>query len=163
MRPAKPLPRLFREEREAARVRRVAAAAAAAGASAMEVALAQIRAAFGEAATINTFKVRVERMVALGPHHPAVRARFAARAAGWCGCSLDTAIAKAERWWRDERKAFQIASALGCATRLSLDVLRELSLVLRLMRFKRMEAEFCAIATALSDRDLDRNLATAAE
>ena len=48
-----------------------------------------------------------------------------------------------ERWWRDERKAFQIASALGGGTRLSLEVLRELRLILRLMRFKRMQAEYC--------------------
>ena len=47
-----------------------------------------------------------------------------------------------ERWWRDEHRAFQIASALGCGSRLSLEVLRELRLIFRLMRFKRMEAEF---------------------
>ena len=58
---------------------------------------------------------------------------------------------RAERWWRDERKAFQIASALGYGNRLSLDVLRELRLILRLMRFKKMQAEFGAIIGAVSD------------
>ena len=62
------------------------------------------------------------------------------------GRSLDAAIVIVERWWRDERKAFQIASAFGRATRLSLEILRELRLILRLMRFKRMEAEYEAIA-----------------
>jgi hypothetical protein len=56
-----------------------------------------------------------------------------------------------ERWWRDERKAFQIASAFGYGTRLSLEILCELRLILRLMRFKRMQSEFSAVLTALCD------------
>jgi hypothetical protein len=56
------------------------------------------------------------------------------------GRKLDAATILAERWWRDEHRAFQIASALGCGTRLSLEVLRELCLILRLMRRRRMEA-----------------------
>jgi hypothetical protein len=54
-------------------------------------------------------------------------------------------------WWRAERKAFQIASAFGRGSRLSLDVLSELRLMLRLMRWKRMQAEFPAIVGALCD------------
>ena len=72
--------------------------------------------------------------------------------------SLDGAVATIERWWRDERKAFQIASALGYGNRLSLDVLRELRLILQLMRRKRMAAEFGAIAAAC-----DETMALAAE
>ena len=68
-----------------------------------------------------------------------------------CGLSLDAATARAERWWRDERKAFQIASALGYGNRLSLEALRELRLILRLMRFRRMHAEFGAIVAAVGD------------
>ena len=71
-----------------------------------------------------------------------MRARFGARAAMLAGRSLDAAIAIVERWWRDERKAFQIASALGYGNRLSLEVLCELRLILRLLRFKRMQAEY---------------------
>ena len=115
----------------------------------MAAALAQIGAAFDEAATINAFKIRVERLIRLGPHHPAVRARFGARAAMLSGRGLDSAVVVAERWWRDERKAFQIASALGCATRLSLEVLGELRLILRLMRCKRMHAAFAEFLSAL--------------
>ncbi len=117
----------------------------------MAVALAQIGAAFDEAATINAYKIRVERLIRLGPCHPAVRARFGARAAMLFGRGLDAAIVLVERWWRDERKAFQIASALGCATRLSLEVLGELRLILRLMRFKRMHREFDDIVAALCE------------
>ena len=84
---------------------------------------------------------------------PCVRALAHAREL-LIGRSLDAAIALVERWWRDERKAFQIASALGCGSRLSLEVLRELRLVLRLMRFKRMQAEFCLIIAALCDEPI---------
>ncbi len=72
--------------------------------------------------------------MALAPDHAAVRARFGARAALLAGCNLDAAIVRVERWWRDERKAFQIASVFGCGTRFSLDILSELRLILRLMR-----------------------------
>ena len=113
--------------------------------------LAQIEAAFDEAAAVNSFKIRVERLMRLGPHHPAVRARFGARADMLFGRDLNAAIAMVERWWRAERKAFQIASAFGCGTRLSLEVLRELRLILRLMRFRRMEADYDQAFTALCD------------
>jgi hypothetical protein len=72
-----------------------------------------------------------------------------ARAQMLSGRGLDAAVVVVERWWRDERKAFQIASAFGCATRLSLEILRELRLILRLMRFKRMEAEYDSGLAAL--------------
>ena len=115
----------------------------------MAVALAQLGAAFDEAATINDFKIRVERLIRLGPCHLAVRARFGARASTVSGRGLDAAIVLVERWWRDERKAFQIASALGCATRLSLEILGELRLILRLMRWKKMHGEFREIVAML--------------
>jgi len=140
-----------REQREADRIRRAAAEAERAGHSATQISLAQIRAAFDEAAVVNAFKMRVERMITLGPRHPALRARFSARAALLRGASIETAVVRVEQWWRDERKAFQIASALGCATRLSLDVLGELRLLLRLMRSKRMRADFHAILADIDD------------
>ncbi len=115
----------------------------------MAVALAQIGAAFDEAATINAYKIRVERLIRLGPCHAAVRARFGARASMVFGRGLDSAVALVDRWWRDERKAFQIASALGCGTRLSLEDLSELRLILRLLRKKRLSAEYDAILAAL--------------
>ena len=143
-----------RKKRDLDRVRRAATAARAAGKSATEAALAQIGAAFDEAAAVNGFKLRIERLLRLGPHHAAVRARFGARAELLIGRSLDAAIVLVERCWRDERKAFQIASALGCGSRLPLEVLRELRLILRLMRRKRMHAEFCLIIAALCDEPI---------
>jgi hypothetical protein len=122
--------------------------------SATDATLAQIGAAFDEAAAINAFKMRVERFLRLGPQHPAVRARYGLRAEMLTHRNLDAAIILLERWWRDERKAFQIASALGCGNRLSLEVLRELRLVLRLMRWRRMQTEFCLIVDALRDESI---------
>ena len=46
-------------------------------------------------------------------------------------------------------EAFRIASALGYGNRLSLEVLRELRLILRLMRYKKMQVEFGALAALL--------------
>jgi hypothetical protein len=143
------MPYRRREERDRERARRAAAAARTKGQPALDVALTEIGAAFDQAAAVNSFKIRVERLIRRGPRHPALRARFAARAALLHGRNLDAAIATVERWWRDERKAFQIASALGGGSRLSLEVLREMRLVLRLTRFKRMEAEYFETMTVL--------------
>jgi hypothetical protein len=131
-----------------------AAAAKAQGQPALDIALAQIGAAFDEASAVNAFKLGVERWLSLGPQHPAVRARFGARGGMLTSRDLDTAIVLAERGWRNERKAFQIASAFGRGSRLSLDVLSELRLILRLMRRKRMHAGFPAILAALCDEPI---------
>jgi hypothetical protein len=141
-----------RQRRDRARLRRVASAIGQARGSALDATLAEIGAAFGEAAAVNDFKMRVERYIRLGSEHPALRARFGARAAMLYGRNLEAATATVERWWRDERKAFQIASALGCATRLPLDVLSELRLILRLMRMQGMETEYRVAVAALSGR-----------
>jgi hypothetical protein len=138
-----------RAARGSERVRVARNAARAGQCSAIDATLAQIAAALDETAAINDFKLRIERAIRLGPCHPALQARFGARAAMLSGRGLDGALVLAERWWRDERRAFAIASALRRGNRLSLDVLRELRLVLRLMRFKRMHVEFCAIVAAL--------------
>ena len=140
-----------REARESERIRMAASQARVAAGSAMDAVLAQIGAAFDEAAAAFDLKLRVERVLCRGPQHPAVRARFRARAERLSGLSLDRAVIAVERWWRDERKAFQIASALGYGNRLSLDVLRELRLILRLMRCQSMATEFGAIAAAVCD------------
>jgi len=140
-----------RQQRDLERVGRAATAAQTQGQSAMDVALAQIGAMFGEASIINVFKLKVERFLRLDPQDEEVRARFGVRAQLLRGRNLDGAVALVECWWRDERKAFQIASALGRGNRLSLEVLAELRLILRIMRFKQMQAEFSQIIAELND------------
>lgn len=142
----------LRQQRDRARIDAAGERARARGASALDVAFAKIDAAFGRSAAINNFKIRVELLLQTDIHHPALRARFGARAEMLAGYDLDGAVAALERWWRTETKAFAIASALGGGNRLSLDVLRELRLILRLMRFKRMEEKFCAVAATLAER-----------
>jgi hypothetical protein len=70
------------------------------------------------------------------------------------GRSLGTAAVVAERCWRDERRAFQLASALGYGNRHSLEVLRELRLILRLMRAKRMDGFYDEIIATLRDTQM---------
>ena len=120
----------------------------------MDAALAQIDATFGAAAIVNARKLRVERWLRLGPNDRAVRARFAGRVELLRGRGLDAAIALVERWRRDEQQAFALARAFGRGSALSLDVLGELRLILRLLRWKRMRAQFSAIAAALCDDDI---------
>jgi len=115
----------------------------------MDIALAQIGAGFDQAAVINGLKLRVERSLRLAPDHPAIRARFAARAAMLSGRGLQEAVTVVEQWWRAERKAFQIASALGRGSRLSLEVLSELRLILRHARLTRRRAGYAAALAAL--------------
>ena len=141
---------LIRQEREQRRIGRAVAAARRERAPPMAVALAQIGAAFDEAAVIHGFKLRIERVIALGPDHAAVQARYGVRAAMLEGLTLDAAIARVERWWRAERKAFQIARVFGSAPRLSLDVLSELRLMLRLMRRQSLQADFATICAAVA-------------
>ena len=145
-----------RPTRELERVAPAACAARPQPAPAMDAALAQIGAAFDEAAAVNAFKLRVERHLRLGPRHPAVRARFGARAAMLSGRSLDARDrCLPSAGGATERKAFQIASALGYGNRLSLDVLCELRLILRLMRFKRnARRSFGAIVAAVCDASM---------
>lgn len=143
-----------RQQRDLECACRAVAAAQARGQSAIDVALAQIGAMFGEASVINAFKLKVERLLQLDPRDAEVKARFGVRAQLLRGRSLDEAATLVERWWRDERKAFQIASALGRGNRLSLEVLAELRLILRFMRFKRMQAKFFQIIAEMGDEPM---------
>jgi hypothetical protein len=102
-----------RNQRDLERARHAADAARAQGGSTIDATLAQIGAAFDHASSVNTFKLRVERFLRRGPHDATVRARFGSRAEMLHGRRLDAAMILTERWWRDERKAFQIASGPG--------------------------------------------------
>ncbi len=120
-------------------------AAIANGVGAMEATEARIEAQFGEAAVINAFKLRVERIILFGPEHAAVRARYGARAASLRGASLSTAIHIIDSLFTLERRAFQIAGVYGGGSRLSVEVLKELRLILRWLRFVGRACQFPSI------------------
>jgi hypothetical protein len=145
----------LRRQRDRERINQAGERAKARGGSALDVAFAKIDAAFGHTAASGSFKIRVELLLQTDIHHPALRARFGARAEMLAGYDLDAAVSAVERWWRTETKAFAIASALGGGTRLSVDVLRDLRLILRLARFRRMEREFEQAVDVLSRRPVD--------
>jgi hypothetical protein len=139
-----------RSGRDMDRGRQAAAKVRAAGGSAMDAALAQIGTAHDEAARHNAFKLQVLHWIRRGPEHPAVRARFGARAWMLRGQTLAGAIVLVERWYREERKALQIAMALGGGSFLSVDILRELRLILRVLRFAGQADQFAyLVATVL--------------
>lgn len=142
-----------RTERDRERARHAAEAARVATSGgarpALAAALAAIEAAFSQAAVVNDLKIAVERHIRRGPGHAAVRARLAARAALLHGRGLDAAIVTVERWRRDEQRAFAIASAFGRGSCLPLQVLDELRLLLRWLRFKRLHADYATALTVL--------------
>jgi hypothetical protein len=119
---------------------------------ALAAALAAIEAAFGRAAIVNDLKIAVERHISRGSEHAAVRARFAGRAALLRGHDLEAALVVIDRWRRDEQRAFAIASAFGRGSRLSLQVLDELRLLLRWLRFNQLHAEYANACAALCGR-----------
>jgi hypothetical protein len=144
-----------RAERDLERAQRAAVAArtqinGGAARPALAAALAAIDAAFDRAAVVNDLKIAVERHIDRGPEHPAVRARFAARTALLRSQNLEAAIVSVERWRRDEQRAFAIANAFGRGNRLSLQVLNELRLLLRWLRFKHLQAEYADAVMILS-------------
>lgn len=118
---------------EAARVR---------GATAMDVACANIEAACGNAAVVNTFKRRVERIMLLGSEHEGVRARYGARANMMRGVPLNTACHLVHSWYINEREALQKGSAFGGGTAMTVIVLQELDLILRWMRAAGLACQF---------------------
>ncbi len=140
-----------REAREFERIRMAEAAARAASGSALDAALAEYRR--GVRRDRGDFRFQAQ-----GRAHSVPRTGASGGAGAVWRTRRDAvriaarlAVARAERWWRDERKAFQIASALGYGNRLSLDVLRELRVILRLMRYRHMHAQFGAIVAAVCD------------
>jgi hypothetical protein len=144
-----------RRNRDMARSRIAAARVSANGGSAMDAALAAIGAEFDGTAEINSFKSRVAHYIALGTGHSAVQARYRGQVNLLRSYSLNAAILMVEHRYRRERAAFQIFSALGYSTRLPVEVLRELRLMLRLLRRSEFRAHFPAIVKFMLSGDAD--------
>jgi hypothetical protein len=141
-----------RSERDLARA--ASARVADSGGSAVAAALAAIDAAFNQAAVHNRFKQRVETLLALGPAHPEVKARFRERARRMTERRLDlpAAIAMIEDAVKEERRLFHFCQALSLnRPRLSLMALAEAHLLLRFLRRKGMARQFPDILETLCE------------
>ena len=130
-----------RSDRDYERGRRAADVVRAAGGTAMAAAVAHIEATFSRQHNHNSLKLRVEQAIKFGAEHPETRARYGARARLLLGGSIDVAIARVERWHRDEQRAHMLLAACrfgrpSAGGSLSLTVLGELRLLLRLLRIK---------------------------
>ena len=121
--------------------------------AAMDSACNVIEREFGHSSEVMRFKRRI-RAILREPDHPAVAARYGARAKWLRRCSLRVAVTCVDNEWRIERQAFQVASVLGRGTRLSVEILSELRLILRWLRFRRMDAEFVTMRDELVERSL---------
>jgi hypothetical protein len=119
--------------------------------TAMDRSIADIDRAFSHSSEVVRFKRRI-RAILREPDHPAVAARYGAWARWLLRCPLATAVTCVDNEWRIERQAFQVASALGRGARLSVEVLAELNLILRWLRFRRMDAEFVTMRDELAER-----------
>ena len=138
-----------RRDRDMQRGRRAQQTALAAGASAMDAAIAAVRTTFDRQHEINALKLTVEWAINRGTGDPLVRARYRNRALDLHLCNLDKSIIRIERWYREERKAQQTAMAVGGGSRLSLEVLAELRLLLRMIRRSSFRAHYPAIVRLL--------------
>ena len=80
-------------------------------------------------------KDRVRRAIKLGTGHAAVRARYGTRLSMLRDLEvLETSIYCVEKWLGHERRVFELASSFGGGNRLSIQILSELRLLLRLLR-----------------------------
>jgi hypothetical protein len=113
-----------------------------AGAGAVDAAIARINATFGPAWDANYLKLSCESIIRMGADHPAVRARYTGRAEASGAGTLAEAIAVVEVWRAAELRRPK-------PSRLSLQVLAELRLLLRLMRRRGLAWAFPLVMSAL--------------
>jgi hypothetical protein len=138
--PAFPAPRSLtgafsRDQRDMERGRRAYASVTAAGGTALEAALAQVRATFAAVATQHNRGARVAIVIARGARHSETKARYGARARALMHLGVQTAadaVVIVRGWLRDAKATAPLAARLGNNhTRLSMQVLEELLLILR--------------------------------
>jgi hypothetical protein len=100
---------------------------------AMQAALDEIERQFGVSAEIKSFKDRCRRFIERGARHPAATARYGARARLMVGWNTADAAAWLACRYATEQRRWRAHDA-----RLSLMVLRELRLIARFMRARRI-------------------------
>ena len=113
--------------------------------------LAQVDAEFSEAAVVNSRKLRVERAIARGLYNPANRARYSKLVESLRYLPLDNAIRILEKRYRHNARAFLIARAFSSPNPLPLDIIRELILMLRLLRRSEYRRHYHTMVRAVLD------------
>lgn len=88
----------------------------------------------GNAGRGRTAKAHIRLAIKLGTGHLWVRARYGARAACLKGQTIDDAIRLTEHWLLEELRTFEILRVFGGGVALSIQVLTEVNLILRLLR-----------------------------
>lgn len=135
-----------RQLRDEARGQAAARQARAAGADVVTASIAQINATFGRAFDANHLKLACESIIRMGADHPEVRARFAGRARASAASTLADAIAVVDLWRAAELQRPK-------PSRLSLQALAELRLLLRLMRHRGLAWAFPLVMSAVLGAD----------
>ena len=105
---------------------------------------------FGQAAVVNDLKIAVERHIRRGPDHLAVRARFAARAGLLTAAASTRPSSRSSAGGGTSSAPLRSRAPSAAAARLPLQVLDELRLLLRWLRFKRLHADYATARAALS-------------
>jgi hypothetical protein len=144
-----------RTDRDLQRGRYAAARVRAGGGSALAAAYAHIEATFSPATHHATFKDRVAALMKRGAGHPEAWTRYRRLVERYPIANLDTAIVLVERMRRAEVEA-RAASVRNwgqcCRPRLTLMILDEIRLILRVLR-RYAPARFCELMAAVQTVD----------
>jgi hypothetical protein len=145
-----------RTDRDLQRGRCAAARVRAGGGSALAAAYAQIEATFSPAMQHATFKDRVAALTKRGAAQPEAWTRYRRLVECYPIANLDTAIVLVERMRRAEieaRSASMRSWGRCCRPRLTLMILEEARLILRVLR-RYAPARFCELMTVIQTADL---------
>jgi hypothetical protein len=126
---------------------------------ALQRALDRIEREFSASAEIADFKHRVRSIIHDGTGNPALRARYSIRLQELLGYSIDAACFTVDRWYRDhlaELKRWREVPYAPQPPRITYEILRELRLILRLIRRSKFRGEFQVILWLVLGREATR-------
>lgn len=126
---------------------------------ALQRALDSIEREFSAAAEIDDFKNHVRSLIHDGTGNPALRARYGIRLQDLLGYTIDAACFTVDRWYREhleELKRWRDVPYAPQPPRLTLEILRELRLILRLIRQSKFRDDFQVILWLVLGREATR-------
>ena len=111
------------------------------GGTALDAMYASMHAGFDRSCEINSLKLSILHAIKLGTGHPLIRARYGERARMLKELPIDTAIWVVDKWYWIERGK----------SALSLNVLREMRVMLRMLRRSSLRDHLPAILSLVCD------------